>query len=192
MATFFQILPNLSFTTISYHSMQHVQSKNVTKQFKSKCWLSLYKKICLPTTRLFIRIFIVEQTQCLVQLTLFLIITDPTQISVLLTNDLWSRFHMEKIIFPLLNKKFATSYGNQNPTAKISNSTRTHLGNMPHPPDHSWAHWSLEDRYTCNPAALWLPGRHPGSSMGSLHKSHKLWRHDSGWHHVPDHDGLIQ
>jgi len=55
---------------------------------------------------------------------------------------------------------------NPTPSTHISRFIRTHLGNTPHPPDHSWAHWSPEDRYTCNPAALWLPGIHPGSSTG--------------------------
>ena len=44
---------------------------------------------------------------------------------------------MEKITFPLLDKKFATSYGNQNPSAHISKFMITYLGNKPHPPDHS-------------------------------------------------------
>jgi len=159
----------------------------------------LIYKICSLTTHLFIRIFIAEHvipgTMFGSADTLFNYHWSSTKLRCLRTWSiltLWTRFHMEKITFPPLDKKFATSYGNQNPSAHISKFMRTHLGNTPRPPDHSSAHWSLEDRYTCNPAALWLPGRHPGSSTGSPRKSRKSWPRDSGWHRVPDHDELIQ
>ena len=157
-------------------------------------------KFHLLTTHLFIRIFIAEMEVIPGKMfgsadTIFNYHRSSTKFHSLDTWSiltLWSRFHMDKITLPLLDKKFATSYGNQNPSAHISMSMRTHLGNTPHPPDHSWDHWSLEGRYTCNPAAQWLPGRHPGSNTGSPRKSRKLWPRDSGWHHVPDHDELIQ